>query len=203
MVIGARTTSDGGKLLTERDSKITDGLDTDALSEVNSLIAKYEKLGKSIVAKLDQKTSRRGRTAGLIALGLTLEFAWKDLPASAQKIVQGALDKHTRENTKTNAARALQNLAAKETAVSVSKVIEQFKNETKSVDLPKPEKKPKNKPKTPANIAAEKTFLTVPIEEKDEAKQLGANWDPSAKSWYVKMGTPLDKFVKWLPPQKS
>jgi hypothetical protein len=31
-------------------------------------------------------------------------------------------------------------------------------------------------------------YLDVPYSEKDEAKKLGARWDPKAKSWYVPKG---------------
>lgn len=52
---------------------------------------------------------------------------------------------------------------------------------------------------TPAQPAAPKAgvmYLNVPIEEKDEAKGLGAKWDPELKKWYC---DPADKakFVKW------
>lgn len=28
-------------------------------------------------------------------------------------------------------------------------------------------------------------YLEVPFKEKDEAKRLGARWDPNMKKWYV------------------
>lgn len=43
------------------------------------------------------------------------------------------------------------------------------------------------------------TFLTVPYAEKDEARALGARWNPTRKRWYVPPGVALDAFEKWLP----
>ena len=43
------------------------------------------------------------------------------------------------------------------------------------------------------------TYLNVPFREKDEAKALGARWDPERRSWYVPAGVALDDFSRWLP----
>ena len=43
------------------------------------------------------------------------------------------------------------------------------------------------------------TYLKVPFREKDEAKALGARWDPDRRSWYVPDGIALDDFARWLP----
>ena len=40
--------------------------------------------------------------------------------------------------------------------------------------------------------------LKVPYAEKDEAKALGARWNPTRKSWYVPDGVPAEPFAKWL-----
>jgi len=42
-------------------------------------------------------------------------------------------------------------------------------------------------------------FLDVPYHEKDEAKRLGAKWDPGERKWYVPEGRSLEPFTKWLP----
>jgi hypothetical protein len=42
------------------------------------------------------------------------------------------------------------------------------------------------------------TFLNVPYAEKDEAKSLGARWNPARKCWYVPPGVALEPFEKWL-----
>jgi hypothetical protein len=44
-----------------------------------------------------------------------------------------------------------------------------------------------------------RTDLRVPFAEKDEAKRLGAKWDPSAKVWYAPDGIDLVSFERWLP----
>ena len=46
--------------------------------------------------------------------------------------------------------------------------------------------------------------LKVPFKEKDEAKSLGARWNPDGKHWYVPEGVDATPFGKWLdgaPPQ--
>lgn len=42
-------------------------------------------------------------------------------------------------------------------------------------------------------------LLDVPYEEKDEAKRLGARWNPGERKWYVPEGRSLEPFAKWLP----
>jgi hypothetical protein len=44
-----------------------------------------------------------------------------------------------------------------------------------------------------------RTNLTVPYAEKDEAKALGARWDPTRKCWYVQDAKDLAAFGRWLP----
>lgn len=41
--------------------------------------------------------------------------------------------------------------------------------------------------------------LDVPFSEKDEAKALGARWDPQAKVWYVPEGRDSAPLAKWIP----
>ena len=40
--------------------------------------------------------------------------------------------------------------------------------------------------------------LTCPYEDKEEAKSLGARWDPAKKVWYIVNPTSLAPFSKWL-----
>lgn len=42
------------------------------------------------------------------------------------------------------------------------------------------------------------TFLNVPYAEKDDARALGARWNPGRKRWYVPTGVALEPFQKWL-----
>jgi hypothetical protein len=44
-------------------------------------------------------------------------------------------------------------------------------------------------------------FLNVPYAEKDEARALGARWNPGKKRWYVPNGVALDAFGKWMPKE--
>lgn len=41
-------------------------------------------------------------------------------------------------------------------------------------------------------------FLNVPFPEKDDAKALGARWDPSARMWFVPRGQESRRFARWL-----
>lgn len=51
----------------------------------------------------------------------------------------------------------------------------------------------------PANPAKEKTFLSVPYKEKEQAKKLGAKWDKENKLWYAPEGTDLTPLAAWMP----
>ena len=42
-------------------------------------------------------------------------------------------------------------------------------------------------------------LLNVPYEEKEEAKALGARWNPEYKKWSVFLGKDYYKFDKWIP----
>ena len=41
-------------------------------------------------------------------------------------------------------------------------------------------------------------ILKVPYGEKDEAKALGAKWNPQLKKWYVEKQKDYHKFIKWI-----
>ena len=41
-------------------------------------------------------------------------------------------------------------------------------------------------------------LLNVPYAEKDEAKSLGAKWNPKLKKWYVTNSKDYYKFIKWF-----
>ena len=45
----------------------------------------------------------------------------------------------------------------------------------------------------------QKTLLSVPFEEKDLAKELGAKFDRETKNWYVPEGMDLEPFERWKP----
>ena len=51
----------------------------------------------------------------------------------------------------------------------------------------------------PSRPAPEKTWLSVPYREKEQAKSLGAKWDTTEKSWYAPKGADLAKLAAWLP----
>lgn len=43
-------------------------------------------------------------------------------------------------------------------------------------------------------------ILNVPYSEKDEAKSLGARWNPEIKKWYIRNKEDYYKFVRWIEP---
>ena len=51
-------------------------------------------------------------------------------------------------------------------------------------------------------VATERTDLSCPYEEKDQAKALGARWDNDNKKWYVPAGVDLDHFKRWMPERR-
>ncbi|MBN2493727.1 MAG: exodeoxyribonuclease VII large subunit [Deltaproteobacteria bacterium] len=48
-------------------------------------------------------------------------------------------------------------------------------------------------------IADSRIDLQVPFPEKDEAKAMGARWDPVGRTWYAPAGSDLDALARWLP----
>jgi hypothetical protein len=42
-------------------------------------------------------------------------------------------------------------------------------------------------------------LLNVPFSAKDQAKGLGARWDPQQRSWYVPLGVDIQPFAPWWP----
>lgn len=46
-------------------------------------------------------------------------------------------------------------------------------------------------------MADSKVYLSVPFPEKDEAKALGARWDPTNKKWYILSSVDNAPFSKW------
>lgn len=57
---------------------------------------------------------------------------------------------------------------------------------------------PEEQQKDQTNTISKRNFINVPIEEKDEAKQLGAKWDRVQKSWYIPAGIDSKPFEKWM-----
>lgn len=44
--------------------------------------------------------------------------------------------------------------------------------------------------------------LDVPFDEKDEAKSLGARWDPARKTWYLLDIEDLTPLMRWVTPTR-
>jgi hypothetical protein len=43
-----------------------------------------------------------------------------------------------------------------------------------------------------------RTYLTVPYEQRDAARQLGARWDPGRKLWFVENVENINAFARWM-----
>ena len=66
--------------------------------------------------------------------------------------------------------------------------------------LPPPGTRADNAPRGSASASSSakaQVFLNVPFAEKDEAKRLGARWDPARKKWYVPNGVDAGQFSRW------
>ena len=48
-------------------------------------------------------------------------------------------------------------------------------------------------------MSRERFYLECPYAEKDEAKSLGAWWDPDRKKWYVSNDVDRNLFKRWWP----
>jgi hypothetical protein len=59
---------------------------------------------------------------------------------------------------------------------------------------PAPETHAANAP----HLATADTPLNVPFDDKDQAKALGAHWNPEKKVWFVPAGRDLAPFTAWL-----
>lgn len=46
-------------------------------------------------------------------------------------------------------------------------------------------------------------ILEVPFREKDQAKALGAYWDPDMKKWFVPKGKDTLPFERWMSKKKE
>ncbi len=46
--------------------------------------------------------------------------------------------------------------------------------------------------------ASATTILSVPFSEKEQAKKLGARWDPEQKHWWIPPGVERAPFARWL-----
>ncbi len=54
------------------------------------------------------------------------------------------------------------------------------------------------KKKSKSQTTGNEIILEVPFAEKDEAKSLGAKWNPELKKWYIPDGIEKEKFNKWI-----
>ncbi len=76
--------------------------------------------------------------------------------------------------------------------------------ENKPSDQPKQaEALQQKKPSKSPNDSTIRQYLIVPYKEKDQAKAAGANWDNTAKSWFVGDKADIQALQRWLPENVS
>lgn len=51
-------------------------------------------------------------------------------------------------------------------------------------------------------MTMQKTYLAVPFDEKDDAKEAGARWDGREKLWFAPKDSDLRTFSRWLPKKQ-
>eukprot|EP00401_Gymnodinium_catenatum_P003972 CAMPEP_0117496278 /NCGR_PEP_ID=MMETSP0784-20121206/20571_1 /TAXON_ID=39447 /ORGANISM="" /LENGTH=556 /DNA_ID=CAMNT_0005291237 /DNA_START=115 /DNA_END=1783 /DNA_ORIENTATION=+ len=69
-------------------------------------------------------------------------------------------------------------------------------------DTRKRPRQPEDSPQQPV-VHAGRTYLEVPFAQKDEAKQLGARWDPERKKWFAESMSLSTGLLRWLPGDPS
>ena len=95
----------------------------------------------------------------------------------------------------------LQLVADLKSAIAEAKA--EAKSQAKTL-LPPSHVKPGALQSTPSASAGACTFeerieLNCPFQDKEQAKALGARWDPTRRKWYVNAGMDLHPFRQWMP----
>jgi len=52
-------------------------------------------------------------------------------------------------------------------------------------------------------VLRKRVMLDVPYEQKNEAKELGAWWDPDVRKWFIPAGKDPKPFSRWLPKEEA
>ena len=73
----------------------------------------------------------------------------------------------------------------------------------KQKDTPVQDKVEKDFSAVAGNNKDARTYLNVPYEERDFAKQGGAKWDWKASAWYAPVGADLTPLQKWIPEEEK
>lgn len=76
---------------------------------------------------------------------------------------------------------------------------EQIQQQAEQMQTPEQQEKQQ----APKKEWKEMIKLSVPYDEKDEAKKLGAKWSAKQETWYVLDGADLQPFYNWLPKEKK
>ncbi|WP_124078347.1 ATP-dependent helicase [Pigmentiphaga humi] len=68
----------------------------------------------------------------------------------------------------------------------------------RALNLPAARRAARDRPSLAAT-APTRLYLHVPYADKDSARQLGAQWDPVQRKWWITLRMPRRPFAKWLP----
>lgn len=97
-----------------------------------------------------------------------------------------------------------ENWMYEEVEVQPIQQVEQAQSVEKSVsDDQEQTQQAEQKQDAPKKEWKEMIKLSVPYDEKDEAKKLGAKWSAKQETWYVLDGADLQPFYNWLPKEKK
>ncbi len=92
-----------------------------------------------------------------------------------------------------------QTVANEQTQQAEHAPTEQIQQQAEQTQAPEQQEKQQ----APKKEWKEMIKLSVPYDEKDEAKKLGAKWSAKQETWYVLDGTDLQPFYNWLPKEKK
>ena len=181
----------GKSARSEKEEKIFSTLVKSAKAEEKAIAARSEVFS---IIESEKAAERKARTHKLVTLGLLFEFAElenENRDFLMGMVLNGAL---ADENQRLDWGKAGKEFLAKKEPGKVS-AAPPAATVTTQVVVVEPAKKSAPTP----DIRTAAVLLNVNIEEKDEAKALGAKWDLELKKWFVPAGVDLTPFKKWLP----
>jgi antirestriction protein ArdC/phage/plasmid primase-like uncharacterized protein len=76
------------------------------------------------------------------------------------------------------------------------------KNKEAAMTAEVTQSKPEQSEEQERRPAQEKTYLAVPYEQREEAKQAGAKWDRQEKLWFAPEGTDMTGLARWVPEKE-
>jgi len=72
-----------------------------------------------------------------------------------------------------------------------------------TLDVHAPDVEPDSDDGAARRPPAEREYIAVPYEQKDDARRLGARWDAAARSWYIPGGVASEPFARWQDTSRT